>query len=181
MWKLDKVKQGFLKQDLYRTLKKISEFVRYEGAIGVDDDDGMTATMGRGRCDAAGASNLPKALPKSNPFVNKKAKRTIVEKVESMVLGTPFYENDIEARALLDRIRDRALEDQASSVLRRDEARINRMLQEGSSTDALLASLFEEDPFEGDPLRDKIARAGFTKVPVTVAFAYKNELDMSVD
>jgi hypothetical protein len=128
LWKLDKVKNGFLKQDLYRTLKKIGDFVRFEGAIGVDEEDGFTATMGRGRCHTDTAAKKQK----KNPFVNKKLKRTIVEKVESMVLGTPFYENDIEARNLLDRIRDKALEDQASSVLRRDEARMNRILQDDS-------------------------------------------------
>ena len=39
----------------------------------------------------------------------------------------------------------------------------------------------EDDPFEGDPLRDREARMGFTKVPLEIAFAYQNELDLKVD
>ncbi len=71
----------------------------------------------------------------SNPFMfangkNKKRKRTLVEKVESLVNGTPFYEHDTKARDLVDRIRVRALEDYDSEqTLRKDRNRLSQSLK----------------------------------------------------
>ncbi len=66
LWKLDKdvVKEShrnFLRHDLYRTLAKIAEFVRWEGAIEIDSpesgadsalNDGQTVSVRRGMCDS---------------------------------------------------------------------------------------------------------------------------------